>query len=64
MISRSTKGITFISSIGTREDPGFNTQERTNKNLTIIPFSNTCEANEFSLEVEAGMVAGIKCLQP
>jgi hypothetical protein len=29
-------------------------QQRTNKTLNIGPFDNTCEADEVSLEVEAG----------
>jgi hypothetical protein len=45
-------------------DPGFNAQEHTNKALTTSPFDNTCEADEVSLEVEAGVVAGLMCLQP
>jgi hypothetical protein len=35
-----------------------------NKTLTTDPFNNTCEADEVSPEVEAGVVAGLKCLQP
>jgi hypothetical protein len=50
--------------IGTGADPGFNAQERTNKTLTTGPFGNTCEADEVSPEVEAGVVAGLRCLQP
>jgi hypothetical protein len=50
--------------VGTGADPGFNAQERTNKTLTTGPFGNTCEADEVSPEVEAGVVAGLKCLQP
>jgi hypothetical protein len=46
------------------EDIGFNAQESTNKSLTIDPFNNTYEAYEVSSEVEAGVVAGLKCLQP
>jgi hypothetical protein len=45
-------------------DPGFNAQEHTNKTLTTIPFGNTCEADEVSPEVEVGVVARLKCLQP
>jgi hypothetical protein len=52
-----------IKYVGTRADPRFNTQERTNKSLTTGPFGNTCEAHEVSPEVEAGVVAGLKCLQ-
>jgi hypothetical protein len=50
--------------VGTRADPGFNTQERTKKTLTTGPFGNTCEADEFSLEVEARVVARLRCMQP
>jgi hypothetical protein len=39
-------------------------QHRTNKTLTTGPFENTCEADEVSPEVEAGVIAGLKCLQP
>jgi hypothetical protein len=39
-------------------------QEHTNKTLTTGPFGNTCEADEVSPEVEAWVVAGLKCLQP
>ena len=50
--------------VGTGPDPGFNAQEHTNKSLTTSPFSNTCEVDEFSPEVEAGVVEGLKCLRP
>jgi hypothetical protein len=43
---------------------GSTLQQRTKKTLTIGPFGNTCEADEVSPEVEAGVVAGIQCLQP
>jgi hypothetical protein len=43
---------------------GSTLQQWTNKTLTIGPFGNTCEVNEVSLEVEAGVVVGLKCLQP
>jgi hypothetical protein len=36
----------------------------TNKTLTTGPFSNTCEADEVSPEVEAGVVVRLRCLQP
>jgi len=32
--------------------------------LTIVPFGNTCEADEVSPEVAIGGVAGNMCLQP
>jgi hypothetical protein len=47
---------------GTGADPWFNTQEHTNKTLTTGPFGNTCEEDEVSPEVEAGVVTGLKCL--
>jgi hypothetical protein len=50
--------------VGTGADPGFNAQEHTNKALTTGPFDNTCEEDEVSPEVEAWVVAGLKCLQP
>jgi len=50
--------------VGTGADPWFNAQERTNKALTTGPFGNTWEADEVSLEVEAGVVAKVRCLQP
>jgi hypothetical protein len=50
--------------VGTGVDPGFNAQEHTNKTLTTSPFDNTCEADEVSPEVEAGVVAGLRCLEP
>jgi hypothetical protein len=49
---------------GTGADPGINAQECTNKALTTDPFNNTYEADEVSPEVEAGVVGGLKCLQP
>jgi hypothetical protein len=39
-------------------------QQRTNKTLTTGPFGNTCEVDEVSPEVEAEVVAGLRCLQP
>jgi hypothetical protein len=38
-------------------------QQCTNKTLTIGPFGNTCEEEEISPEVEAGVVARLRCLQ-
>jgi hypothetical protein len=43
---------------------GSTLQQCTNKTLTTGPFGNTCEADEVSPEVEAGVVAGLRCLQP
>jgi hypothetical protein len=51
-------------SVGIGADLGFNAQEHTNKTLTIDPFCNTCEVDEVSPEVEEGVVAGLRCLQP
>jgi hypothetical protein len=39
-------------------------QQCTNKTITTDPFNNTCEEDEVSPEVEAGVVVGLKCLQP
>ena len=50
--------------VGTGADPRFNAQERTNKTLTTDPFGNTYEVDEVLPEVEAGVVVGLKCLQP
>jgi hypothetical protein len=55
---------TIIIDVGTGADPEFNAQENINKTLTTDPFGNTCEADEVSLEVEARVVAGLRCLQP
>jgi hypothetical protein len=43
---------------------GSTLQQCTNKALTTGPFGNTCEADEVSPEVEAGVVARLRCLQP
>jgi hypothetical protein len=50
--------------IGTRADPGFNATKTHQKNPNYRPFGNTYEVDEVSPEVEAGVVAGLKCLQP
>jgi hypothetical protein len=50
--------------VGIGENPGFNAQECTNKTLTTSPFDNTCQVDEVSPEVEAGVVVGLRCLQP
>ena len=39
-------------------------QKCTNKTLTINPFGKTFKEDEVSPKVEAGVVAGLKCLQP
>jgi hypothetical protein len=43
---------------------GSTLQQRTNKTLTTDPFGNTCEADEVSPKVEAGVFVGLICLQP
>jgi hypothetical protein len=43
---------------------GSTLQKCTSKTLTTGPFDNTCEEDEVSPEVEAGVVAGLQCLQP
>jgi hypothetical protein len=43
---------------------GSTLKKHTNKNLTTSPFDNTYEEDEVSPEVEAGVVVGLKCLQP
>jgi hypothetical protein len=50
--------------VGIGADPGFNATTVHHKNLTTSPFGNTFEADEVSPKVEAGGVAGLKCLQP
>ena len=52
------------TTVGTGANPGFNAQDHTNKTLTTDPFGNTCEVDEVSLEVEAGVVTGLQCMQP
>ena len=54
----------MLAPVETRADPGFNAIERTNKALSSDPFNNTSEADEVSLEVEVGVVVGLKFLQP
>jgi hypothetical protein len=61
---KKLKGVTRGPTVGTGVDPGFNAQECTNKTVTIGPFSNTCEVDEVSPEVEEGVVARLRCLQP
>ena len=50
--------------VGIGADPEFNAQECKKKTLTTGPFDNTYEADEVSPEVEARVVAGLRCLQP
>jgi hypothetical protein len=52
------------SVVGTGEDPGFNATIAHQQNPNYQPFHNTCEADEVSPEVEAGVVARLRCLQP
>jgi hypothetical protein len=53
-----------MSLLAQGQTQGSTLQQRTNKTLTTGPFGNTCEADEVSPEVEAGVVAGLRCLQP
>jgi hypothetical protein len=50
--------------VGTGVDLGFKAQERTKKTVATDPFGNTCKANAVSPEVELGVVARLRCLQP
>jgi hypothetical protein len=43
---------------------GSTLQQHTNKALTTNPFGNTCEVDEVSPEVVAGLAARLRCLQP
>ena len=43
---------------------GSTLKQCTNKTLTTVPFSNTYKENEVSPEVEAGVFARLKCMQP
>jgi hypothetical protein len=52
-----------IEYVGMGKTQGSTLQQCTNKTLTTIPFSNTCEADEISPEVEEGGVVGLKCLK-
>jgi hypothetical protein len=52
------------SMLAQRHNQGSTLQQCTNKTLTTDPFGNTFEEDEFSPEVEVGVVAGLKCLQP
>jgi hypothetical protein len=53
-----------VSLLAQGQTQGSTLQQHTNKTLTTDPFSNTCKADEVSPEVEAGVVAGLRCLQP
>jgi hypothetical protein len=48
--------------LGQGQTQGLTLQQHTNKTLTTGPFGNTCEADEVSPELEAGVVAGLQCL--
>jgi len=50
--------------VGTGVDPGFNATTLHQKILNTDPFGNICEADEVSPEVEVGVVARLRCLQP
>ena len=77
MISQGTHGFIFLERnmrylinlkslrlLAQGQTQGSTLQQCTKNTLTTGPFGNTCEENEVSLEVEAGGVAGLKCLQP
>jgi hypothetical protein len=49
-------------SVGIGANLGFNAQENTKKTLNTSPFGNTCKADVVSPEVEAGVVAELRCL--
>jgi hypothetical protein len=53
-----------LSMLAHGQTQGSSLQQCTNKALTTSPFGNTCEADEISPEVEAGVVARLRCLQP
>jgi hypothetical protein len=63
-VSKKKKDLEEEQMLAQGQTQGSTLQERTNKTLTTGPFGNTCEADEVSPEVEAGVVAGLKCLQP
>jgi hypothetical protein len=48
--------------VGIGADPGFNATTAHQQNPNYQPFRQ--EADEVSPEVEAGVVAGLQCLQP
>jgi hypothetical protein len=50
--------------VGTEVDPGVNATKVHQQNPNYRPFKNTYEVDEVSPEVEAGVVAGLQCLQP
>jgi hypothetical protein len=54
----------FVHLLAQGQTWGSMLQQCTNKNLTTDPFDNIYEVGEFSPEVDAGVVAGLKCLQP
>jgi hypothetical protein len=67
---QSAKNLSRFLHVGTRTDPGFNASTmhqqnpnyRTNKTLTLS--ATPAKQDEVSPEVEAGGVAGLRCLQP
>jgi hypothetical protein len=63
-LSSKLKSNLIIALLAQGKTQGSTLQQRTNKTLTTSPFGNTCEADEVSPEVEAGVVAGLRCLQP
>jgi hypothetical protein len=64
MVSLSNRISSLPPIVGTGTDPRFNAQEDTKKTPTTSPFDNTCKVDEVSPEVEVGVVAGLRCLQP
>jgi hypothetical protein len=60
----NTRSNIFFVVLAQGQTQGSMLQQRTNKSLTTDPFGNTCEADEVSPKVEAGVVARLKCLQP
>jgi hypothetical protein len=53
-----------IVDVGIEAYPAFNAQECTKKSLTTDPLGNTYKVDEVSSKVEAGVVAGLKYMQP
>jgi hypothetical protein len=66
VVYKLRKDAHFISAklLAQGKTQGSTLQQRTKKTLTIGPFGNTCEADEVSPEVEAGVVVRLRCLQP
>jgi hypothetical protein len=60
----ASQNIVSLELLAQGKTHGSTLQQCTNKALTIIPFDNTYEENEVSPEVEEGVVARLKCMQP